>query len=518
MASRINYSGLVIAGIGFFLTRFTVALALYEDPVPFYLGGIVPLVLGLGLAAFGVALMVADIEAWFVRTTAVWCVIGAVTMLILVVLTIVATNPVEVFSFETVRSQTYLSNFLIGGSVGGTLTGLYAARNRRQRLEVHQHANRLEVLNRLLRHEVLNAVTVIKGHAALEDNTPEKWQLVEAESETIEKTIDEVRYLARSANSARQSTQTTNVNALLNSVAEDVRDEHPEPTVIVESGPDELTILVPDRIGDVFTYLIEHAIRHSSANEPTISISVENTSEAVRFDISYDGDQFTDVEQALLERGEIEQFDNPRSGFELNIARLLIENARGAVEFTDTPDGETITVILPRSNAEGPPVQSHALNVSTILPAVPQLVVVLGAALIAGVIYGILSEALGGSVAGIGVFYGAASPVVGWITHEFHSVVFGYIFLGLVSRAPGWIRQKMTGYVLIGLLWALTLWFVAAGFVAPVWLRLLGIEVAIPSFSSVLLVSHLGWGISLGVLTAWGQQHLEPRLARRLGQ
>lgn len=38
---RVNYSGLVVAGIGFFLTRFTVTLA-FEDPVRFYLAGVVP--------------------------------------------------------------------------------------------------------------------------------------------------------------------------------------------------------------------------------------------------------------------------------------------------------------------------------------------------------------------------------------------------------------------------------------------------------------------------------------------
>jgi two-component system OmpR family sensor kinase len=53
MRSRLNYSGLVVAGLGFFLTRFTVTLALYENPVRFYLAGVVPLAIGLGLATFG---------------------------------------------------------------------------------------------------------------------------------------------------------------------------------------------------------------------------------------------------------------------------------------------------------------------------------------------------------------------------------------------------------------------------------------------------------------------------------
>ena len=88
MGRRVNFSGLVIAGIGFFLTRFTVSLAISGGPVQFLLSGIVPLALGLGLAAFGVALTVADVEARLVRTTAAWCVAGTGGMLVLVVLTI----------------------------------------------------------------------------------------------------------------------------------------------------------------------------------------------------------------------------------------------------------------------------------------------------------------------------------------------------------------------------------------------------------------------------------------------
>ena len=80
MGKRINHGGLVVAGLGFFLTRFTVTLTLYENTVQFYLAGVVPLALGLALATFGVALAVADVDRAMVRTTAVWCVIGFATM------------------------------------------------------------------------------------------------------------------------------------------------------------------------------------------------------------------------------------------------------------------------------------------------------------------------------------------------------------------------------------------------------------------------------------------------------
>jgi two-component system OmpR family sensor kinase len=156
MWRRLNYSGLVIAGIGFFGTRFTVALTTYEQPIRFALVGVLPLALGLGLAAFGVALTVADVESWFVRTTALWCAIGTGVIVLLVGLTLLGSNPERLS--EAVQSRTAFSNVILGGSVGGTLTGLYAARNRHQQGALRQQADRLEVLNRLLRDEVLNAV------------------------------------------------------------------------------------------------------------------------------------------------------------------------------------------------------------------------------------------------------------------------------------------------------------------------------------------------------------------------
>jgi len=76
MDTHLNYSGFVIAGIGFFLTRFTVTLAVSNDPTRFYIAGVIPLALGLSLASFGVVLAVADVDSEFVRTTASWCVVG----------------------------------------------------------------------------------------------------------------------------------------------------------------------------------------------------------------------------------------------------------------------------------------------------------------------------------------------------------------------------------------------------------------------------------------------------------
>ena len=509
MDTRLNYSGFVIAGVGFFLTRFTVTLAIYDDPVRFYLAGVVPLALGLGLAAFGVALAVADVERALVRTTAAWCVAGAGAMLVLVVLTLLGST--ADMGMAAARSETYLANFLIGGSVGGTLTGLYAARPRRQRGELRQQANRLAVLNRKLRHEVLNALTAIRGYATLEDRGSEATAVIERRSTDIEQTIEEVKYLTRSAGTERVATGPVDVAAVIESCVSRVREEYPEAEISVAVDPETPAVRANDRLDQVVGNLVENAVVHAG-DESAVEVSVEATATTVRISVRDEGPGLPESERALLEEGDIGSFDNPGTGFGLNVVRLLVEDYGGGVE-TAVDDGSTVTVTLPRASPEPLQLQRRS-DLAGVRPATPHLVVTLVAAVLAGVVYGAVSIALGGSVAGIGVFYGTADPVIGWLTHEFHSVVFGFVFVSLLSLAPERYRGEAGTYVGIGAAWGVALWFVAAGLVAPVWLRLLDIPASIPNLTWPLLASHLVWGLALGALTAVGFERVVPRLWR----
>jgi len=500
MDARLNYSGFVIAGVGFFLTRFTVTLAIYDDPVRFYFAGVVPLALGLGLAAFGVALAVADVERALVRTTAAWCVAGAGAMLVLVVLTLLGST--AGMGMAAARSETYLANFLIGGSVGGTLTGLYAARTRRQRGELRQQANRLAVLNRKLRHEVLNALTAIRGYASLDDRGSEATAVIERRSTDIERTIEEVKYLTRSAGADRVATAPVDLSTVLGDCAARVREEYPDAEIELSVDPETPAVRANDRLDQVFGNLIENGVVHA-AEDSAVEVSVDATATAVRVEIRDEGPGLPESERALLEDGDIGSFDNPGTGFGLNVVRLLVEDYDGAVETAVDDDGSAVAVTLPRATPDPLQLQRRS-DLAGVRPAVPHLAVTLVAAVLAGVVYGGASIALGGSVAGIGVFYGTADPVIGWLTHEFHSVVFGFVFVSLLSLAPERYRGEVWAYVGIGAAWGVALWFVAAGLVAPVWLRLLDIAAPIPNLTWPLFVSHLVWGLALGALTAVG--------------
>ncbi len=508
---RVNLSGLVIAGLGFFLTRFTVTLALYEDPIRFFLAGIIPLTLGLGLAAFGVALAVADIDAGRVRTVATWAVIGAGTMLVLALLTLFGSGGGEMPALATVRSRAYLSNFLIGGSVGGTLTGLYASRNRQHRNELQQQANRLEVLNRLLRHEVLNALTVIRGNATRAiDGESGAGQIIHRYTDDIEQTINQVKYLARSARASEFADTSVSLLEQLESSIETTEDRYQAAAITLVADHSTVEVRGDDRLEQLFNRLFERLIAQGPEQAVEIEVAVTARDEQARVEIEVDGELLSDDEQALLETGDIPQFDDPSTGFRLNIARLLLERYRGSIAVSVTGGLTAVEIQLPQAGTDGSERRPIPSGVSGIRPAIPHLVVTLSAAIIAGVFYGIGSELFGGSIAGIGVFYGTASPVVGWITHQFHSAVFGFLYAGWLSLLPARHRDNVPIYVAIGLAWGLALWTGAAGVIAPIWLRLLGIPASIPNLTLNLFVAHVSWGVSLGLLTALGYRHVVP--------
>ncbi|MFP4628587.1 MAG: sensor histidine kinase [Halobacteriales archaeon] len=511
MFRRVNPSGLVIAGIGFFITRFTVTLAIYDDPIRFYLAGVAPLVLGLGLAAFGVALVVADVDAETVRTTAAWCAIGFATMLVLVLLTLAGSQPSEQIGLSTIRSQAYLSNFLIGGSVGGTMTGLYAARNRHQRRALALQANRLEILNRILRHEVLNAVTAIRGYATAAPDESTADAVIADRSEVIQRTIDEVKHLTRRAGDG-EAAEAVRLREHLEASVEAVASRHPEVDVHLDDVPTDLVVLANDRLPRVFVELLENAVVHGRDDTPRLEVDRRDRSVTVR--VVDRGPGLPADQRRLLESGAIERFDDPTSGFGLNVVHLLVESYGGAVETDVDPGGTRIEVDLPRASPTSERSGPNPADLARARPAMPHLVVALGAALVAGVVYGAVSETLGGSIAAIGVFYGIEDAFVGWFTHELHSVVFGFIYVGLLSVAvrPG--RASTAVYLGVAVAWALVLWLGAAGVIAPLWLRLLGIPAAVPNVSTDLLWSHLAWGVSLGLLTRTGYRRVLPWTAR----
>lgn len=499
LGRSVTPSGLVIAGLGFFLTRFTVTLAVGDNTMRFLFAGLFPLLLGLLLAAFGVALAVGSFSPRFVRTTAIWTLVGTVTMGALVVSTLIGTSSM---SASQLRSGPVVSNFLIGGGVGGALVGVYAGQNRRNRDELRHQTNRLATLNRILRDQVLNAVTVIKGHVSvLSDRDTEQEigssvSIIAEQTDSIEAAIEEVGTLTL-ATAHESDLHEVDVAEAAAAARDTVTSRYPAAKIEVEV-PAGVTVLADQRLDHVFSHLLDNAARYSDQEHPRIRVSVDTRPRSVVVTVADDGPGLPAGERETLEAGSITEFDDPRSGFGLNVVRLLVESYGGDITTSVDESGTTIEIGLARGGQATPQIRSDLGGVRSYGVERTQLYWGIAAALVAGTFMGLIMQEMAGIVPVIGALYGVRSPLVGWLTHQFHSIVFGMVFVSLVTALPA-VGSTLKGRLGVALAFATFLWLVAAGIVMPFWLQLLGLDASLPNLTGAALVGHLAWGLTLGV-------------------
>lgn len=492
-------SGLVVALLGFVLTRYTVTFAHAEASTTFVVGGIVPLFLGLSLSVCGVALAVGAFETWYVRTIAQWTVLGAGVIGLLIVATIYG-GPTSVS--EDLRTVGIFSNVLIGGSVGGALTGLYAARNKATQRKLLNRQNRLVILNRLLHDRVMNAVTVIKGSAPLlRDDAPPGLESVDAileKAESLEAVMGSVHDLTEPGTEAER--QPVDVPETIETALQQARERHPDATFAAQSLPSDVSAYANHRLADVVGQLLKNGAEHANVDAPRVAVALNTTPDTVTISVSDEGPGLSDKNREALEHGTtISEHGDPTVGLGLYLVRLFVYTFQGSIHTEVTDEGTTVSIVLERvpESAAGdstPPAGSSLVGV-----APTELGTTALSGLVAGVVMGAYMHVTTGVVPVIGALYGTKSLLVGVLTHEFHSLVFGLIYAGILAVLPRWWQAAGPGKVGVGAAWGTVLWLVASGFVMPIWLNLVEIAAPIPNLTLNSLLAHLLWGSVLGL-------------------
>lgn len=499
----VKWGGFVIAAVGFVLTRVTVLDVVQMDtPVrQFLLDHGVVLALGLGVTLFGLGLAVSTFDRRYVNTVAAWCVLGAVGVLAITSVgmldELLAGDAMPLFGDQ---AGSVLSHALMGGAVGGVLIGLRSAADQHHRTELARQADRLTVLNRVIRHEVLNASNAIRGHASLlaEDAAPDEsasFAAIDRGVAHIDSGVREVGFLTAAARDDRRILKPVDLRTTVEAAVRSMREEHPTATFDVEGDLPTVDVWATAELQNAVEHLLDNAATHSEADSPRATVSVDVGEGVVAIRISDDGPGLPDDQRELLLHGELPEFDDPKTGFGLPLVRLLMEQFGGRISVTTGPHrGTTVTIALVRSNQPPPGEETYGLEPR-------ELATVAAAAIVAGISMGVVLQQWVQVVPVIGGLYGVQRLGVGWSMHLFHSVVFGVAF-AVATDGPPLDRRSASAQtcVLLGVVWGLVLWFVAAGFVMPVMLRAAGLSAPIPLLTVPSLVGHVLWGALLGLL------------------
>ena len=366
---------------------FTGALAVGTVALAFTSAGRSPgsIVLGLvgplcAVAAYGVVLV------WVARTRpprrhhsrlAGWLVVGVIPLVVgAVVMQAYSAAVGALSSFSPAAA----GGWACGGVVFGAAVGIGDVRVRMRTAEAEEATARYEqlvevltVLNRVLRHDVRNDLTVIAGyldHARREGDADiaEYLDGIEARAERIERLSDHARLAENAVLGDAAVEGTTDLTLVAEGVVGTIARDFPAASVSVHTAVDDREALVPghDLLESALHNVVENAVEHAGHGAPTVDVTVRVRSagavdglrprlpggpaadSVVEVVVADDGPGFPEREQAVLEEGGEDALESS-SGMGLWVVHWIVDAVGGVTTVEDRAgDGSVVTLRFPR--------------------------------------------------------------------------------------------------------------------------------------------------------------------------
>ncbi|MFB6126712.1 MAG: PAS domain-containing protein [Halolamina sp.] len=208
--------------------------------------------------------------------------------------------------------------------------------------------NLVNVLNRVLRHNIRNDMTVIRGRMQLITDDVDDRGSAEAAFRKIDELLEMCGKARELKDVMRQDRerQRTDVLDVVERVVESVRREFPAASFTIEGDAEVMADLSPS-FERAVREVVENAAKHAGA-APTVTVTVENAPNAAAVRVADDGPGLSEQEQNVLRTGEETPLVHG-SGLGLWLVHWLVTSHDGDIE-TVVDDGETtMTITVPRS-------------------------------------------------------------------------------------------------------------------------------------------------------------------------
>jgi len=221
----------------------------------------------------------------------------------------------------------------------------------------------LSVLNRVLRHNLRNAINVIEGNAALLGEAVEEDHL-QASVEGIERRVKNLKQLSEKAvtvrsvfDKGRRIDTVCDVGELLEAVATEFERHHADASFTVGEF-DALYVRADIRLKLALNELVSNAIVHNDQQNPSVTMTAtpakENREEEwIDIVIADNGPGIPTQERNTIETGDETPLQHG-TGLGLWLVYWAISLLGGDVRIDQSSSGTRITLTLPRANGDDP--------------------------------------------------------------------------------------------------------------------------------------------------------------------
>lgn len=220
--------------------------------------------------------------------------------------------------------------------------------------ELRREQERLEFVNRVIRHNLLNGLNVVGARADILGDFVD--DAGHTHLDTVRSRVDEMTDLVGTMRTfmnvivedEQHEFEARSISETVEDCVTAARDDYPDATISVGSIPD-ISVWADELLDEVVEQLLANAIQHNDTPHPTVTLDVATGDETVELCVSDDGPGIPDAEKHKIVDKRIEDLSNPSSGFGLFLVREIVEGYGGDIRIEDNdPEGSTFVVELPR--------------------------------------------------------------------------------------------------------------------------------------------------------------------------
>ena len=214
----------------------------------------------------------------------------------------------------------------------------YAVDSVRTRKELVRREQRLQVFNRILRHNLRNDLNVVLGHA---ENIGDEHPDAEREAGIIRRKANELieisekaREVGKTLDADDRTRRQIDLTTCVERTCAEFRQTYPDADVTADL-PDAVTVYADKTLEAAIGEVLENAIEHNDRARPTVTLSVSaagGNDEWVELTVADDGPGIPEEERTVLVEGE-ETALHHGSGLGLWLANWIVGKFGGELRF-----------------------------------------------------------------------------------------------------------------------------------------------------------------------------------------
>ena len=259
---------------------------------------------------------------------------------------------IGVLHVATARREGFAGRELAVLKQVGEILGLAIATVERGAV-LERERERLEFVNRFIRHNLLNSLNVVDARteiltAHVDDAGRSHLETIRGRTADMVELIETLRALMQAfvADESRE-TEPKDLTAVVREEVDAAREAFAGASFSLSTPERPVTVRADELLGEVFENLLANAVQHNDGAAPDVRVVVEADGDVASVRVSDDGPGIPeDVLPTVFEKGE-RGFDSPGTGFGLYLVREIVDAYDGSVSVTNDDEGATFAVTLP---------------------------------------------------------------------------------------------------------------------------------------------------------------------------